>query len=661
MERRRNEVSGETGDPLEDPPTNGIVRHDSHLRKSGMCVCCPPIVSLKYSHSDPSVVRLRWLALTLCPAVPQPCRRSISGLIIGSGPSRYPSYQVVRSFSQTVRPRYHLAAQANKANISLPGSEDSRWHKAAHGVPSISFNPRSCGCPKSCGCRGTHLEEPESHLAGEKLCVRLSTAFPESRISHHVLTLVHGSIPTTEARGRCLSNFIESVTLRYWKLAISCEPAVADFAWWLTCSRLLIVNPVSGVKQPVDAFIVIKTAMNGNYGIPVLYVLKTTHHLMAFKVGTKAPFVLVGEARAPRRNTPANSNPCHFCDRRSCECKPAGYRIHVACWKTVALDTYPPLPLLFSDEGMIRETGAKSYRGTLLQLVLQVSKRAQHLTIPTWRASCVKAGLIGDRPQSESVEIQGHRSTPELHSNQQVVPKEPVTGLLNETTILPICLSVTSGPTPGPSNAQTKPSLHVSPTELRPYPKAAPRLSGDGARTLSEPDSGGPNLRLTSIFLELVEFLLSPASFQLRNECSVFFVDAVSIQDGRPESGALVNMPECKDGGNRDTRENPPTSGIVRHDCHLRKSGRARIPGKLAAPTKTAGGSWILLSDAMSTAHFHGLDRERRLGMFELARSPRRPFFRLVARRCHDTHITNPRGLRETTFLHIETQKDLQV
>ncbi|KAJ8867513.1 hypothetical protein PR048_031315 [Dryococelus australis] len=35
MERGRNGEEGETGDPREDPPTNGIVRHDSHLRKSG--------------------------------------------------------------------------------------------------------------------------------------------------------------------------------------------------------------------------------------------------------------------------------------------------------------------------------------------------------------------------------------------------------------------------------------------------------------------------------------------------------------------------------------------------------------------------------------------------------------------------------------------------
>ncbi|KAJ8890038.1 hypothetical protein PR048_009544 [Dryococelus australis] len=35
MEQRRNEGAGETGDPSENPLTNGIVQHDSHLRKSG--------------------------------------------------------------------------------------------------------------------------------------------------------------------------------------------------------------------------------------------------------------------------------------------------------------------------------------------------------------------------------------------------------------------------------------------------------------------------------------------------------------------------------------------------------------------------------------------------------------------------------------------------
>ncbi|KAJ8871636.1 hypothetical protein PR048_027963 [Dryococelus australis] len=36
MEQRRNVRAGETGQPRENPPTNGIVRHDSHLRKSGI-------------------------------------------------------------------------------------------------------------------------------------------------------------------------------------------------------------------------------------------------------------------------------------------------------------------------------------------------------------------------------------------------------------------------------------------------------------------------------------------------------------------------------------------------------------------------------------------------------------------------------------------------
>ncbi|KAJ8875402.1 hypothetical protein PR048_023297 [Dryococelus australis] len=36
MEKPRNERAGETGDPRENPPTNAIIRHDSHVRKSGV-------------------------------------------------------------------------------------------------------------------------------------------------------------------------------------------------------------------------------------------------------------------------------------------------------------------------------------------------------------------------------------------------------------------------------------------------------------------------------------------------------------------------------------------------------------------------------------------------------------------------------------------------
>ncbi|KAJ8867214.1 hypothetical protein PR048_031009 [Dryococelus australis] len=36
MEQRRNEGSGETGDPRENPPTSGIIPHNSHWPKCGM-------------------------------------------------------------------------------------------------------------------------------------------------------------------------------------------------------------------------------------------------------------------------------------------------------------------------------------------------------------------------------------------------------------------------------------------------------------------------------------------------------------------------------------------------------------------------------------------------------------------------------------------------
>ncbi|KAJ8866721.1 hypothetical protein PR048_032582 [Dryococelus australis] len=53
MEQRRNEKAGETGEPRENPPTSGIVRHDSHMLRSG---------------SDPAGNRTRRrIAATACP------------------------------------------------------------------------------------------------------------------------------------------------------------------------------------------------------------------------------------------------------------------------------------------------------------------------------------------------------------------------------------------------------------------------------------------------------------------------------------------------------------------------------------------------------------------------------------------------------------------
>ncbi|KAJ8890125.1 hypothetical protein PR048_009632 [Dryococelus australis] len=64
MVRRRNEGTGETGDPRENSPTNGIVRHDSHLRKSsdpagdsnlnGYTLMMPTAMHCEASATDPS-------------------------------------------------------------------------------------------------------------------------------------------------------------------------------------------------------------------------------------------------------------------------------------------------------------------------------------------------------------------------------------------------------------------------------------------------------------------------------------------------------------------------------------------------------------------------------------------------------------------------------
>ncbi|KAJ8866467.1 hypothetical protein PR048_032310 [Dryococelus australis] len=72
MEQRRNEGAVETGDPREDPPTNGIIRHDSHLKKSGERVNRSATVALTtdgISHHDTTayftILPLRWSLLPL--------------------------------------------------------------------------------------------------------------------------------------------------------------------------------------------------------------------------------------------------------------------------------------------------------------------------------------------------------------------------------------------------------------------------------------------------------------------------------------------------------------------------------------------------------------------------------------------------------------------
>ncbi|KAJ8872508.1 hypothetical protein PR048_026114 [Dryococelus australis] len=66
MEQRRNERTGETEDPRENPPTNGIVRHDSYMRKFGVTrpgieptafVFMQP--SLRYNKTDVGPFRFR--------------------------------------------------------------------------------------------------------------------------------------------------------------------------------------------------------------------------------------------------------------------------------------------------------------------------------------------------------------------------------------------------------------------------------------------------------------------------------------------------------------------------------------------------------------------------------------------------------------------------
>ncbi|KAJ8873806.1 hypothetical protein PR048_024641 [Dryococelus australis] len=61
MEQCRNEGVGETGDPREDPSTNGIVQHNSHMQKSDWLIAQPPwplkeLQRLGYQHKHYSLL-----------------------------------------------------------------------------------------------------------------------------------------------------------------------------------------------------------------------------------------------------------------------------------------------------------------------------------------------------------------------------------------------------------------------------------------------------------------------------------------------------------------------------------------------------------------------------------------------------------------------------
>ncbi|KAJ8869988.1 hypothetical protein PR048_028999 [Dryococelus australis] len=65
MEQRRNERGGETGDFRENPPTSGIIRHDSHIRRESNqfrlavhFVSHRPVIRRGLCSTPPAVVRL---------------------------------------------------------------------------------------------------------------------------------------------------------------------------------------------------------------------------------------------------------------------------------------------------------------------------------------------------------------------------------------------------------------------------------------------------------------------------------------------------------------------------------------------------------------------------------------------------------------------------
>ncbi|KAJ8874623.1 hypothetical protein PR048_025489 [Dryococelus australis] len=115
MERRRNKGVGETGDPRENPPIDGIVRHDSHMRRS-------EVTQLGIEHGSPWWEASR---LTAQPPLPQPTSRdavgwSAPGLeALGSNPRKVAAVKI-SPMSKTRNSSDAGAAVAEQLGCSPP-------------------------------------------------------------------------------------------------------------------------------------------------------------------------------------------------------------------------------------------------------------------------------------------------------------------------------------------------------------------------------------------------------------------------------------------------------------------------------------------------------------------------------------------------------------
>ncbi|KAJ8883013.1 hypothetical protein PR048_014852 [Dryococelus australis] len=146
MEQRWNEGAWETGNSRENPPTNGIVRHDSHLRRSGSIPAVASILCGRAPH----------LQITDCAPV---CRRGRGG---GMGVW---SISVVTHHVDTPHVIYRVTVERTFPTplcCTTPTGSGVRWTVASAGVQERGKReiPEKTRRPAASSCTIPTCENP---------------------------------------------------------------------------------------------------------------------------------------------------------------------------------------------------------------------------------------------------------------------------------------------------------------------------------------------------------------------------------------------------------------------------------------------------------------------------------------------------------------------
>ncbi|KAJ8865824.1 hypothetical protein PR048_033346 [Dryococelus australis] len=149
MERRRNEGAGETGDPRENSPTNGIVRGDSHLRKFGYSAADRTPVRLGGRRANRSATAAPTKSRKLHQTDEAPHSCELNEAIL----------QLAKNYCQRPISSPSVVSRNNVTDIT-----DRRKARAREGRVDLAASHLLCTCPSAYTARA-YLEQPIRRVA----------------------------------------------------------------------------------------------------------------------------------------------------------------------------------------------------------------------------------------------------------------------------------------------------------------------------------------------------------------------------------------------------------------------------------------------------------------------------------------------------------------